>query len=139
MNELSGGELQRVVTAGCLAKDSDLYLLDEPSAYLDVEQRLKVSKVIKDFMELKGKSALIVDHDLLFLGYLSDKLMVFEGTPSENGIVKGPFLMEEGMNIFLKKLNITLRRDKESLMPRINKEGSVLDREQKEDNKYYYG
>ena len=139
LNELSGGELQRVMVAYCLGKEADLYLLDEPSAYLDVEQRLIVSKVIRDFMEQKGSSALIVDHDLLFLDYLSDKLMVFDGIPAKEGIVKGPFAMEEGMNMFLKKLNITLRRDKESLMPRVNKLDSKLDREQKEKGKYYYG
>jgi ATP-binding cassette subfamily E protein 1 len=139
LNELSGGELQRVAIALCLSKESDLYLLDEPSAYLDVEQRLNITKVIRDFMEHTGRSALIVDHDLLFLDYLSDKLMVFDGIPAKEGIIKGPYLMEEGMNIFLKKLNITLRRDKESLMPRINKLDSVMDREQKEKDKYYYG
>ena len=139
LNELSGGELQRVMVAYCLGKEADLYLLDEPSAYLDVEQRLIVSKVIREFMEQKGSSALIVDHDLLFLDYLSDKLMVFDGVPAKEGIVKGPFAMEEGMNMFLKKLNITLRRDKESLMPRVNKLDSKLDREQKEKGKYYYG
>ncbi|MEK6869795.1 MAG: ribosome biogenesis/translation initiation ATPase RLI, partial [Nanoarchaeota archaeon] len=138
LNELSGGELQKVAIAYCLGKDADLFLLDEPSAYLDVEQRLIVSKVIRDFMELQNKSALVVDHDLLFLDYLSDKLMVFDGVPARNGIVKGPFEMEEGMNMFLKKLGITLRRDKESLMPRVNKLDSKLDREQKEKGRYYY-
>jgi len=138
LSELSGGELQKVAIALCLGKDADLFLLDEPSAYLDIEQRLIISKVVRDFMELQDKSALIVDHDLLFLSYLSDKLMVFDGVPAKNGIVKGPFEMEEGMNMFLKKLGITLRRDKESLMPRINKLDSRLDREQKEKGKFYY-
>ena len=113
-------------------------VLDEPSAYLDIEQRLIVSKVIRDFMELQNKSALVVDHDILFLDYLSDKLMVFDGIPAKNGIVKGPFEMEEGMNMFLKKLGITLRRDQQSLMPRVNKLDSRLDREQKEKGKFYY-
>lgn len=138
LNELSGGELQKVAIAYCFGNDAELYLLDEPSAYLDVEQRLIVSKVIRDFVELENKSALIVDHDLLFLDYLSDKLMVFDGIPAKNGIVKGPFAMEDGMNIFLKKLGITLRRDKESLMPRVNKLDSKLDREQKDKGKFYY-
>ena len=139
LNELSGGELQRVAIAYCLGQEAELYLLDEPSAYLDVEQRLIVSKVIRDFIEFKDASALIIDHDLLFLDYLSDKLMVFDGIPAEEGTVKGPFSMEEGMNMFLKKLNITLRRDKDSQMPRVNKIGSVLDRKQKEEGRYYYG
>ena len=139
LNELSGGELQRVAIAHCLSKDAELYLLDEPSAYLDVEQRLIISKIIRDFMELSGKSALVVDHDLLFLDYVSDKLMVFDGIPAKSGIVKGPFAMEEGMNMFLDKLGITLRRDKGSNMARVNKLDSRLDREQKEKGRFYYG
>jgi ATP-binding cassette subfamily E protein 1 len=138
LNELSGGELQRVAIALCLGNDADLYLLDEPSAYLDVEQRLLISKIIKDLMELKGKTALIVDHDLLFIDYLSQRLLIFEGIPAKTGEAKGPFAMEQGMNMFLKDLKITFRRDDESNRPRVNKEGSVKDREQKAKGKYYY-
>ncbi len=138
LNELSGGELQRVAIANCLSKDADLYLFDEPSAYLDSEQRLMVSKIIRDAMDHRGKSALVVDHDLLFIDYLSQKLMVFDGKPAEYGEAKGPYTMEDGMNRFLKDLNITMRRDKESNRPRVNKEESVKDREQKEKGKLYY-
>ena len=138
LNELSGGELQRVAIVYCLQKDADLYLLDEPSAYLDSEQRLLLSKVIRDFIEQKTAAAIIVDHDLLFIDYISDMLIVFEGQPALNGIVKGPFDMEEGMNLFLKSLGITLRRDPETNRPRVNKKDSRLDREQKESGKYYY-
>ncbi len=139
LNELSGGELQRVAIALCLSKEANLYLMDEPSAYLDTEQRLLISKIISDLMEHKGTSALVVDHDLLFVDYLSQKLIVFDGVPAVNGNTKGPFTMEEGMNVFLHELNITLRREKESKRPRINKEDSVKDREQKEKGKLYYG
>ena len=138
LSELSGGELQRVAIAYCLQQDADLYLLDEPSAYLDSEQRLVLSKVIRDFVEQKNASALIVDHDLLFIDYISDKLMVFEGKPAVEGNVTGPFEMEDGMNKFLKELGITVRRDSESGRPRVNKLDSRLDREQKESGKYYY-
>ena len=138
LSELSGGELQRVAIAYCLQQDADLYLLDEPSAYLDSEQRLILSKVIRDFVEHKGASALIVDHDLLFIDYISDKLIVFEGKPAIEGNITGPFDMEEGMNRFLKELNITLRRDPATNRPRVNKLDSRLDREQKESGKYYY-
>ena len=138
LNELSGGELQRVMIAKCLSEDADLFLMDEPSAYLDIEQRLIVSRLIKERMEQTRKTALVVDHDLMFADYLSDKLIVFEGVPAEKGIVEGPFSMEDGMNKFLKNLNITLRRDHETLRPRINKEDSQLDREQKAEGKLYY-
>ena len=138
IGELSGGELQRVAIALCLSKDADLFLLDEPSAYLDAEQRLVVSKIIKDFMEEKGTSALVVDHDLLFIDYISENLIVFDGIPAEKGGVNGPFSMVEGMNMFLKDLDITMRRDAESLRPRINKPGSQLDQKQKQEGKLYY-
>jgi len=138
LNELSGGELQRVAIARCLAQEADLYLLDEPCAYLDVEQRLVVSKIIREHMELRGKSALVVDHDLLFMDYVCDDIIVFSGTSAFNGEAHGPFPIEEGMNKFLTNLNITLRRDHESKRPRINKEGSQMDREQKSSGKLYY-
>ena len=139
LNELSGGELQRVSVAHCLSQDADLYLLDEPSAYLDVEQRLIISKLIHDFMEQKATTALIVDHDLLFIDYLSQRLIVFDGKPAVHGTVHGPFLMRQGMNNFLTELNLTFRRDPESGRPRANKPDSIKDREQKAQNKYYYG
>ncbi|MBW2997351.1 ribosome biogenesis/translation initiation ATPase RLI [Candidatus Woesearchaeota archaeon] len=138
LNELSGGELQRVAIALCLSKQANLYLLDEPAAYLDVEQRIRVSKIIADIMEQRGTSALVVDHDLLFIDYLSKKLMVFEGEPAVSGSVTGPFDMQEGMNRFLTGLEITMRRDEETLRPRINKPGSQKDREQISANKLYY-
>jgi ATP-binding cassette subfamily E protein 1 len=138
LNELSGGELQRVAIANCLSQDADLFLLDEPSAYLDVEQRLSLSKLIKDILYITGKSALIVDHDLLFIDYLSDNLIVFEGEPAIHGEVKGPFSMEQGMNNLLQDFQITFRRDEENKRPRANKQGSQKDQEQKKSGKLYY-
>ena len=137
INQLSGGQLQRVSIAYCLAKDAKLFLLDEPSAYLDVEQRLKLSKIIKNFMQERGTSALIVDHDLLFLDFISHRLIVFDGEPAIKGSAHGPFSMSSGMNLFLEKLEITMRRDEESKRPRINKKFSQKDREQKQKGKYY--
>ena len=139
LNQLSGGELQRVAIARALSQDAKLFLLDEPSAYLDVEQRLILSKTLKAFAEQNGSTILVVDHDLLFLDYLSNRLLIFDGTPAISGEAKGPYTMEQGMNMFLKDLGITFRRDAESGRPRANKVGSVLDREQKSEVKYYYG
>ena len=138
LEQLSGGELQRVAIAHCLSEDADLYLLDEPSAYLDVEQRLSLSKIIGEFMYQTGKAAIIIDHDLLFLDYLSKKLIVFEGEPSIKGSTLGPLSMEDGMNYFLKKLDITFRRDETSNRPRINKPGSQKDKHQRQEGNYYY-
>jgi len=138
LDQLSGGELQKVAIAHCLSQDADLFLLDEPSAYLDVEQRLSMSKIIKDLLFVTGKSALIVDHDLLFMDYLSDELIVFDGEPAVKGIVKGPFSMQEGMNSFLQDLQLSFRRDEETKRPRANKSGSQKDVEQKKSGKLYY-
>ena len=139
INELSGGELQRVAIAVCLSQKADLFLLDEPSAYLDVEQRILISKVIREMITTFNKSAIVVDHDLLFIDYLSDKLIVFEGEPAVSGIAKTPMALIEGMNGFLKDLQITFRRDEENNRPRANKIDSQLDRQQKSDGKLYYG
>ncbi len=138
LSELSGGELQRVWIAKCLSADSDLILMDEPSAYLDIEQRLRLGKIISDMLKITGRSALIVDHDLLFVDTISDRLIVFQGKPAVQGRVTGPFPMEKGMNNFLQNIELTFRRDEESKRPRINKPGSQKDEEQKKSGKLYY-
>jgi ATP-binding cassette subfamily E protein 1 len=138
LDELSGGELQRVMIAKALGQQAELVLLDEPSAFLDVEQRLIVSKVIKDIIQKYNRSCLVVDHDLLFLDYLSDRIISCDGKPAVHGAIEGPFSMEEGMNCFLRNLRITVRRDLESNRPRINKPDSQMERQQLTEGKLYY-
>ncbi|TQS77115.1 MAG: ATPase [Candidatus Methanarcanum hacksteinii] len=138
VKNLSGGELQRVAITVCLAKEADIYLIDEPSAYLDSNQRMNAAKTIRRMMEKSGKSGMIIDHDMYFLDMVSDSMMVFGGNPGHEGIADGPFDMREGMNRFLKAVDITFRRDAETHRPRINKPDSRLDREQKSKGEYYY-
>ncbi|SES74683.1 ATP-binding cassette, sub-family E, member 1 [Methanococcoides vulcani] len=138
LNDLSGGELQRVAIAACLSRDADLYILDEPSAHLDVEQRSLATKAIKRFAENNGKTALVVDHDIYMIDMLSERLIVFEGKPAVYGKAHRPSSMQDGMNKFLSDLNITFRRDEDTARPRVNKQGSRLDREQKAQGEYYY-
>jgi len=135
---LSGGELQRVAIASCLAKEADLYLIDEPSAYLDSKQRMLVSRTIRKVIENLGKSALVVDHDVYFIDMISDALMVFEGVPGKEGFGRGPFSLHEGMNTFLKAVDVTFRRDEDTKRPRVNKPNSYMDRYQREIGEYYY-
>ena len=137
LETLSGGELQRVAIAGCLSQKADIILMDEPSAHLDIEQRLKATKAIRSIVNTRNASALIIDHDLVFLDYLANRVMFFDGVPSKQGTANSPVEMEEGMNALLKSLGITLRREKNG-RPRINKLDSVLDREQKKQGNYYY-
>jgi len=138
MDELSGGELQRVAIVGCLSRDADLYLLDEPSAHLDVEQRMMAAKVMRRFAESTERSVLVVDHDIYLIDLLSEKLMVFEGEQGKRGVAHPPVKMREGMNRFLKNIGITFRRDEDTRRPRVNKPGSRLDRSQRESGEYYY-
>jgi len=138
VSTLSGGELQRAAIALCLGRDADMYLIDEPSAYLDSNQRVETAKTIRRVMEKEGRTGLIVDHDVYFLDLVSDSLMVFSGDPGRHGLGEGPFPMREGMNRFLKTVGITFRRDADSNRPRINKQDSRLDREQKTAGEYYY-
>jgi ATP-binding cassette, sub-family E, member 1 len=129
---LSGGELQRFNIARCLAKEADIYLIDEPSAYLDVEERISCAKAIKELMVEKGKTAFVVDHDLLLVSYLADSVIVFSGEPGKKGESSELYEFEDGISELLKQLDITLRKDKDNGRPKINKRGSALDREQKE-------
>lgn len=138
VQKLSGGELQRVAIAATLGKSADIYLLDEPSAYLDSNQRMEAAKVIRRVVEKSSASAMVVDHDVYFIDLISDSLMVFTGKPAVSGIALGPFDLRTGMNRFLKNLDVTFRRDKETHRPRVNKEDSRLDREQKSSGEFYY-
>ncbi len=138
INTLSGGELQRVAVANALVQDVDMYLVDEPSAYLDSEQRMITSRAIRRIVEKTGKSAMIVDHDVYFIDMISDALVVFDGKPGKNGIAQGPYSLHEGMNRFLKNVDITFRRDEETHRPRVNKPDSYMDRKQRKDGEYYY-
>ena len=138
IKNLSGGELQKVSVASCLLQKVDLYALDEPSAFLDVEDRIAVGKFLQKFVRSFGKSAIIIDHDMQLMDLVSDSMIIFEGTPSIEGNASSPMSKSEAMNQFLKSLEITFRRDEKSLRPRVNKEGSRLDKEQKSSSNYYY-
>lgn len=136
IKNLSGGELQRFSIARALAKEADVYLIDEPSAYLDVEERISCAKAIKEIMIQTGKTAFVVDHDLLLMSYLADSIILFSGKSGVEGNSSEIFSFERGISELLKELDITLRKDKEIGRPRINKKGSVLDRKQREEGRW---
>ena len=138
VKKLSGGEMQRVGLVVALGKPADIFLVDEPSAYLDVEQRIVTAKCIKKFILLMHKTAFIVEHDFIMATYLADKVIVYEGTPGRDCVANAPTYLIEGMNKFLDLLGITFRRDNSNYRPRINKIHSVLDREQKSAGNFFY-
>ena len=86
----------------------------------------------------KECSALIVDHDIQFIDFVSDSLLVFNGVSGKEGHIEGPFDKRTGMNLVLKNLDITYRKDKTTFRPRINKPGSQLDMQQRKKGEYYY-
>merc|ERR1711934_1099763 len=131
VQHLSGGELQRVALTLALGKPADIFLIDEPSAYLDVEQRIVAARVIKRFILHAKKTAFVVEHDFIMATYLADRVIVYEGTPGIHCIATTPMSLLEGMNKFLTILEITFRRDPTNYRPRINKAESLKDKEQK--------
>jgi ATP-binding cassette subfamily E protein 1 len=136
--ELSGGELQKVAIAACLSRKADLLLLDEPSAYLDVEERLNTAKTIRRVTEAHSVTAFVVEHDVVTQDFVADRLMVFDGEPGISGLANSPTTLRKGMNAFLKGMDVTFRRDSVTRRPRVNKEGSRMDIFQKETGEYYY-
>ena len=138
VNKLSGGEAQRVAISIALAKEADVILLDEPSAFLDIEQRFLLSQLIKRITEKTSATCLVIDHDILFEDLVSNRIMVFDGTPAVEGTAYTPTSVHDGMNFFLKKMGITFRREPDSGRPRMNKPNSQKDNEQKANGEYYY-
>ncbi|XP_046901659.1 ATP-binding cassette sub-family E member 1 [Hypomesus transpacificus] len=138
VQNLSGGELQRVALALCLGKPADVYLIDEPSAYLDSEQRLMAARVIKRFILHAKKTAFVVEHDFIMATYLADRVIVFDGIPSRSTAANTPQTLLAGMNKFLSQLEITFRRDPNNFRPRINKMNSIKDVEQKKSGNYFF-
>jgi ATP-binding cassette subfamily E protein 1 len=135
---LSGGELQRVAIVLCLGKPADIYLIDEPSAYLDSEQRILAAKVIKRFILHAKKTAFVVEHDFIMATYLADRVVVYDGRPGVECTAHSPESLLSGMNRFLKQLEITFRRDPTNFRPRINKYNSVKDVEQKSTGNFFF-
>jgi len=138
VQSLSTGELQRLMICVCLGTPALLYLIDEPSAYLDAEMRLVVAKVIKRWVVSHlNKSAFVVEHDLIMASAMYDKVIVFEGLAGEHCTAKEPMMPAVGLNEFLHQLDVTVCHRSVSNRPRINMRGSRRDREQKKLGNYF--
>merc|ERR1719352_5332 len=138
VQNLSGGELQRLAICLALGTPADVYLIDEPSAYLDSEQRINCAKVIKRFIMHSKKTAFVVEHDFIMATYLADRVVVYHGQPGVDATATNPQSLLSGMNQFLQSLQVTFRRDPVNFRPRINKRGSQKDMEQKKNGNYFF-
>lgn len=137
ISSLSGGELQRVYIAACLAKKADLYILDEPSAYLDVEERIKIGQIIRTITKKNNAVTICIEHDIQIADALIDQLLLFTGTPGVQGKTVGPLDKREGMNLFLKTIDVSFRRDPKTGRARLNKKGSHKDKMQRASGEYW--
>lgn len=121
----------------CLAKPCDIYLIDEPSAYLDSEQRVIASRVMKRWIMQAKRAAFVVEHDFIMATYMADKVILFDGEPAKDTWCTSPETMVTGMNKFLKLMDITFRRDPTNYRPRINKQESQKDQDQKKSGNFF--
>jgi len=135
---LSGGELQRLAITVCLGTPAMVYLIDEPSAGLDCEQRVIVAKVIKRWIVSHlQRTCFVIEHDCLMMSALADRMILFSGEPGVETTAHTPSSTQDGFNNFLRILDVTFRRDPCTYRPRINKPSSIKDREQKTAGMYY--
>ncbi len=151
VSRLSGGELQKLSIIYCLGKKADIYMIDEPSASLDIHQRINVTRAIKRYIMNTHKIAFIIEHDITMSFILANnpnsKVIIFKEMELDNDIepednaryclASKPQKLAEGMNDFLKDLNITFRKSFNSKRYRINRLNSTKDREQKQEDNYF--
>lgn len=129
---LSGGELQRVALVLLLGKPADVYLIDEPSSYLDCEYRIIAARVIKRFMRKHKKTAFVVEHDFTMATFLADRIIIYEGKPCCDCLATPPLSVLAGLNRFLKSVEVTGERDAMNFRIRVNKLNSTTDQQQKQ-------
>ena len=102
------------------------------------EERLNMARTIRRVVENRNVTAFVVEHDVVTQDFIADHLMVFTGKPGVDGVANPPTSLRKGMNVFLKDMQVTFRRDPATKRPRVNKEGSKLDKFQKQIGEYYY-
>ena len=76
VDELSGGELQRVWLATCLAQDTDVVLLDEPTNHLDLRYQVETLDLVRDLADRHGTALGVVLHDLNHAASVADEVVL---------------------------------------------------------------
>lgn len=138
---LSGGEAQRVSIVECLGTPASVYFIDEPSANLDIEKRLKITGVIKKYIINNSKCAFIVEHDIMmglnFVQDVKNTVIICSQPETNKSLISSPVPWSQGINSFLQMMGVTMRSSEQTSRPRINKLGSQMDQEQKKLGVYY--
>lgn len=137
-HKLSGGQKQRLMIFLTMIQEADLYIFDEPTNYLDIKQRLKIGKLIRQLAD-REKMVLVVDHDITILDYVADIINIMYGVPGAYGIVSSPINSAEAINQFfdgyLQADNVRFRQ--ESYTYQLNLDVNSLEEQElktKEDN-----
>ena len=113
-HQVSGGQLQRAMTAMAMSCRPDLIVFDEPTTALDVTTQIEVLAAIKDIVEQFNTAAIYITHDLAVVAQMADRIMVLKlGDMIEEGLVRQ--MIEEPKEEYTKALVAvrTFRKDAE--------------------------
>lgn len=99
-NTLSGGELQKELCLHTASKSADVYIFDEPSNYLDIHERIEISKIIIS-LKNHNKYVMVIDHDLSMLDFIADEISIGFGVAGAYGVMSSSITVAEGINQYL--------------------------------------
>ena len=78
VTDLSGGERQRALIARALAQTPNVLLLDEPTAFLDLQHQVEICSLLRQLKESHGLTVVLVSHDLNLVGQYCDRILLLD-------------------------------------------------------------
>ena len=99
VQQLSGGELQRMAICATILRDVDVYFFDEPSSYLDIHERMRIVRIIQKLAETKR--VIVIEHDLAVLDVLADLVHIVYGMKGAFGIFTPARSTRTAINAYL--------------------------------------
>ena len=99
LDQLSGGELQRVAICATLLKQADVYFFDEPSSYLDIYERMRIVRIIQELSE--SARVIVIEHDLAVLDVIADLTHIVYGKKGAFGIFTPARSTRTAINAYL--------------------------------------
>lgn len=99
IQQLSGGELQRMAICATILRDVDVYFFDEPSSYLDIHERMRIVGIIQRLSETKR--VIVIEHDIAVLDVLADLVHIVYGKKGAFGIFTPARSTRQAINSYL--------------------------------------